>query len=296
MKSTDFHDLMNRHNDYIDINFKQAEECENIISKHTPLKIYDENINENITIDAIENLINNGLPIQGSRHNSLLKIAKYNKHFGMNINENKQFLIEWLEQQPKQLYSTKWEDCIKDIELIVKWTYENNRSFVMKNPNISININEMLEILKIEGKNDKVILYSLLIHQKRYGLSNNEFYMSYKQMMESTGLCKNTVINIIKRLESNNIISVIRSSNKSYNPRLKKVTTEVNRYQLHQLGAKNNNFENVDKFKVCDKNCSNCFATCLFQLMSKKELKKQLTRDQYSAFAKVIDISACVNM
>ena len=50
-------------------------EYENIVAKHRPLKIYKENIDPDVTIEAIENLIKTGLKckVQGI---TLLKIAK----------------------------------------------------------------------------------------------------------------------------------------------------------------------------------------------------------------------------
>lgn len=293
LESEYFYNLMNRSDDNYQLTEKDAENYENIIIKHKPLKIYSENVDENVTIEAIEKLIENGLPMTGTRHNSLIKIAKYNKYFGMNIADNKEFLIEWLLQQNKYLYTTKWEDCLKDIEDIVNWVYENNCSLVIKNMDILITAEEIMSILHVDGKNEKVVLYSLLIHKKRYANKDGIFYMSYKQMQESTGLSERTVIRVIKRLELNNIISVTRNSVIKYNKGLKKPTSEVNIYNYLLSDKKYNTF-NSNKFSVCDKNCHNCFCTCLFRLLSKSEIKTILPRKQYQSFLKSINDYPCV--
>lgn len=126
MDSEYFYNILNKTKDSIDITEQQALEYENIVSKHKPLKIYDENVDPDVTIEAIENLIKTGLKMQGTRHNALLKICKLNKYNGMSAEENKQFLIEWMAKQNKRMYSTKWEDVLKDIDLIIQYTYERN--------------------------------------------------------------------------------------------------------------------------------------------------------------------------
>jgi len=206
-----FYDILNKAKDSIDITEQQAIEYENIVSKHKPLKIYDENVDPDVTIEAIENLIQNGLKMQGTRHNSLLKICKLNKYNGMSAEENKQFLIEWMEKQDKRTYTTKWEDVLKDINLIVKYTYERNYSLVTKRKDITITSNEIEEILKVKGKNHKLLLYALLVHSKRYANKDGVFSMAYSQMVNATGLSDKTVKTIIKELEQLNIIQVFRN-------------------------------------------------------------------------------------
>jgi len=46
--------------------------------------------------------------------------------------------------------------------------------------NIKIYQSEIKEILKIKNKNDKLVLFSMLINSKRYCNKDNNFYMSYK--------------------------------------------------------------------------------------------------------------------
>lgn len=274
-----FYSLFNKAKDTIDID--EAEEVENIIQSHKPLKIYKQNIDEDITVEAIEKLIKDGLTMQGTRHNSLLKIAKYNKHNGMSAEDNEEFLIDWMSRQDKRTYTTKWKDVLKDINLIIQYTYEKNYQLTIKSNDISVSAEELQDILKVKGKNQKVILYSLLIHSKRYCNKDGIFYMSYKQMQEVTGISKRNLIRLVQQLEELKVIDVFRSNNMTYNKRDKKPISEVNKYKYNLLGDKLYNTENGNIFNVCNKNCTNCFNACLCNLYEDKELKELLSRRNY---------------
>mgnify|MGYP000158889604 CR=1 FL=1 len=286
-----FYDILNKAKDSIDISEQQAIEYENIVARHKPLKIYDENVDPDVTIEAIEKLIQNGLKMQGTRHNALLKICKLNKYNGMSAEENKQFLIDWMTKQDKRTYTTKWEDVLKDIDLIVKYTYERNYSLVTKRKDITITSNEIEEILKIKGKNHKLVLYALLVHSKRYQLKDKTFYMTYKQLEQSTGLTKRTLINIIHELEELKVIDVLRDNKIIFNKDKDKFVSNANKYIINLLGEKLYNPENVKSITICDKNCQNCFNACLCRLFDNKKLKTMLTRREYEALVKNTELN-----
>lgn len=272
-----FYDILNKAKDSIDITEQQAIEYENIVSKHRPLKIYQENIDINITIEAIEQLIKTGLKMTGTRHNSLLKIAKYNKYNGMSAEENKQFLIEWMEKQDERTYSTEWTDVLKDIDEIVNDVYEKNYSLVTKKKDITITSNEIEEILKIKGKNHKLVLYTLLVHSKRYANKDGVFYMSYEQMKNATGIdSRTTLIKIINELEKSNLIKVIRNISGD-----NKLIKDTNRYIINLLCSIYGKPENGKSISICAKNCQNCFNACLCRLFSDSELRKMITKDHF---------------
>ena len=291
MDSEYFYDILNKTKDSIDITEQQALEYENIVAKHRPLKIYKENIDPDVTIEAIENLIKTGLKMQGTRHNALLKICKLNKYNGMSAEENKQFLIEWMEKQDKRTYTTKWEDVLKDIDLIIQYTYERNYSLVTKRKDITITSNEVEEILKIKGKNHKLVLYTLLVHSKRYANKDGIFSMAYSQMVNATGLSDKTVKTIIKELEQLNIIQVFRSKEYNYNKELNKSIQDTNKYKINLYCVKLYNPENVKSITICDKNCQNCFNACLCRLFDNKQLKTMLTRREYEALIKNTELN-----
>jgi len=286
MDSKYFYDILNKAKDSIDITEQQALEYENIVAKHRPLKIYKENIDPDVTIEAIEKLIQNGLKMQGTRHNSLLKIAKYNKYIGLSAYDNKQFLIDWMKKQDKRTYTTKWEDVLKDIDLIIQYTYERNYSLVTKRKDITITANEIEEILKIKGKNHKLLLYTLLVHSKRYANKDGVFYMSYEQMKNATGLSQRNIIRLIKDLEINKYIQVFRNISGD-----NKLIKDTNRYIINLLYDKLYNPENVKSITICDKNCQNCFNACLCRLFDNKQLKNMLTRREYEALIKNTELN-----
>jgi len=281
--------ILEKEND-IPITPKQQYDIEEITEKHKSLPEYKNNIDEKYTIDKVLDLIHNGLQITGSRHNALFNIIKYYKHVGFSQEVAKEYAIQWMEQQDKTTYTTKWEAIILDINEIAEYVYSNNCSFVIKNIDINITMEEITEIIKIKGKNNRLVLYSLLIHSKRYATKNGIFYMSYNQMVEVTGLTKKTLIKIVRELEDLGLIIVNRSEITKFNTKLGKPITETNRYVVNLSGVineigedkKDENLINNDKsFNICDKNCIDCFNACLCHMFTNKELKIILSERNY---------------
>ena len=287
-------DILEKEEDIL-VTPEQQYVIEEIIDKHKPLPEYKNNIDEKYTVEQIENLITNGLQITGSRHNTLFNICKYYKHLGLSKEENKDFIIQWMEQQDKTTYTTKWDAVLLDIDEIIEYVYSHNCSFVLKNVNIDIGLEEIMEIIKIKGKNDRLVLYSLLVHSKRYAVKSGIFYMSYNQMMKVTGLTKMTLIKIVHKLEDLGLLTVNRSEVTKYNTKLNKPVTETNRYVVNLLGiiseneeskSDENNSNNTKLFNVCDKNCVDCFNACLCNMFTNKELKVMLSERNYSEVIK----------
>lgn len=276
MDSEYFFDLLERSRDSVDITGKQIEDVKQVIKTVKPLTIYEQNIDEEATTESIENLIKNGLKGTGRRHNSLLKIAKYNKYLGMNLDENKEYLINWLQIQDKNTYKTRWNDCLKDIEEIANWVYQNNCSLIVKKNNIKVQEHEIKELLKLHGSSKKLVFYALLVHCKKYSNAKGKFYMTGLQLVESTGLSEKTIWNTIKQLEEAKYISVFR--NKSvYDYVLKKPISKPNEYIIN---IPSNNDDSA--FEVCsDNTCTNCLSVCLSHLIEDKDLRKALTRREY---------------
>lgn len=282
-------DILEKEEDIL-ITPEQQYAIETITEKHKPLPEYKNNIDEKYTIEQIENIITNGLQIQGSRHNALFNIIKYYKHLGLSKEDNKDFIIQWMEQQDKSTYTTKWEIVLLDIDEIIEYIYNHSCSFVLKNINIEVSMEEIMEIIKVKGKNNQLVLYSLLVHSKRYAVKSGVFYMSYNQMMKVTGLTKKTLIKIIHQLEDLKLITVNRSEITTYNTKLNKPITETNRYIVNLLGVKseieNEININIKLFRICDKNCIGCYNSCLCNMFTNKELKLVLSERNYSEVIK----------
>lgn len=135
---------------------------------HKTLKIYDLNVDPDATKEAIEELIEKGLTRTGTRNSSLMKIAKYYKHLEVSPEDNKEWITEWMHQQDKACYTTKWNEVLKDIDGIIKYVYSHVCALVGGVNKVIITYAEIKEILKAKSKNEKLILYSMLIHSKRY--------------------------------------------------------------------------------------------------------------------------------
>ena len=137
---------------------------------------------------------------------------------------------------------------------------------------VKITYPEIQEILKYKDRNTKLLLYAMLITNKRYSDNMDEFYMPYKYMTEVTGIkSRTTLIKIINDLEILKSITVIRSNG-------------TNKYIINFLSFRT---ENNDKyFYICTKNCKNCFDICLCGMFTNKELKIILTDWEYRGVIK----------
>ena len=297
-------DILEKEEDIL-VTPEQQYKIEAITEKHKPLPEYKNNVDEKYTIEQVENVITNGLQIAGSRHNALFNIIKYYKHLGVSEEDNKEWVTEWMNQQDKTTYSTKWDAVLLDIAEIIDYVYTNNCSFVIKNLNIDVSMEEIMEIIKIKGKNNQLVLYSLLVHSKRYSVKSGQFYMSYNQMMKATDLTKMTLIKIVHQLEDLKLITVTRGEKAKYNTKLNKPVSETNKYIINLLGIKTEienelnitDFQPISElksFKVCDKNCVGCFNACLFNMYSKKDLRVILSERYYSEVIKYKDY--CTNI
>ena len=66
-------------------------------------------VDEKITIEAIETLIEKGLTQTGMRWKSLINIAKYYKHLDVSRENCKEWITEWMNQQDRNLLHHKVE-------------------------------------------------------------------------------------------------------------------------------------------------------------------------------------------
>jgi hypothetical protein len=64
-----------------------------LIKNVKPAKSQSLYTDEDFTVEYIENLIQTGLTIEGSRHNSLMKIARYYYHMGFTLQNNKDNMV-----------------------------------------------------------------------------------------------------------------------------------------------------------------------------------------------------------
>jgi len=247
-------------------------------------------IDAEYTIEYIENLIENGLTILGSRHHSLMKIARYYNHLGYDKEENEKLLIEWMSKQSRDYYKTSEREYLRDIKNIIKFVYENNRGIKGEVRDISINRDEMMEIIKHKEKPKKLLFYALIIHAKRYAINNGEFYMTYEQIMESVKISNDSISKYLLELVNDGEIIITRKNYKGINNK-----NLPNKYIINNSKINVNNISNDDISKeyIIKNNIINLdieYNNTVINLFNKKEIKGILPTRQYNEFTKLYKV------
>ncbi|MBA9087663.1 hypothetical protein FHR92_004148 [Fontibacillus solani] len=150
-----------------DINTVDMIKTEDAISPHKPLRNYDQS--EDYSIDRAIDLLQNGLKVQGSRHNSILLIGMYLKYCGLDREQCDMELHLWMDKQKAEYYSSDLDESHKDIDQIVKDIYERDYNLRAGNKDLTVTFDEIKWIMKsCSEKNQKLITYAMLIHSKRH--------------------------------------------------------------------------------------------------------------------------------
>lgn len=280
-------------------------------------KLEDDNsilkINENIDSDdiiinkiannydsvAIENYLNNGLTEMGTRHNITFLIAIYLKELGHDKDDNEKILLKWSLKQIESGFSKgNINEVIRDIKNILKGVYDSNKNYRLSKfkKNIYITREDLnrIEALNTLGKaqgntviNHQKVLFAMLIHGKRYSNINGEFYMTYAQMQEATGInSETTICKCINQLNEWGYINIVARNVKGESG-IKKAPN------IYSLKFDNKNDENL--YKICSnkKLCENCFYNMINKVYCKETIDKVVTRRIKS---KVLSISNSCSM
>jgi DNA-binding MarR family transcriptional regulator len=271
--------------------FDNNEETNNNISdysyikiNHKPLKSYKENIDKDITIESIEKLEKMGLTTYGTRHNSILKLSKYYRYLGLTKEDAMLELKQWMSSQDKRLYSTSWDECIKEIERIVSITYNNEYQLVTTIKDINIYYEEMKQILNLKNKNEKLLMYSFLIHGKRYANKYGVFYFPYSLIEKTTGLTDKTITKLINALEEDNYIEILsRNQNSIKNGVF--VGKETNKYKIKIEIISDEDFYTIHENDVI----IDTFNRCIVKWFDKKEIKDLCGRRHYESILEYIE-------
>jgi len=273
-----------------DIGVKNIEDYKETKESHNSLPIYKQNIDPDVTVEAIEELIEKGLTRTGMRWYSLKKIAKYYKHLEVSREDCKEWITEWMNQQDKKCYTTKWEQVLKDIENIVDYTYTHVCALVGGVKTVNITYAEIKEVLKAKSKNDKLVLYSMLIHSKRYAKKSGIFYFPYSLMEQATNLTSKTIRKIVNSLEENKFIEIISRNT----PIEHKAIKEPNKYKITLNVEEVIDIESEDK-EVKEEQCFEftegdnyieSFNNCIINNFENKEIKILLGKSHYTEIIK----------
>jgi len=262
----------------IETSVKNIENYIEIKETHNPLTQYNQNIDEKITIEAIQELIETGLTRTGTRWKSLINIAKYYKHLEVSRDDCKEWITEWMNQQDKKCYTTKWNNVLKDINNIIEYVYTHEFNLVGGVKTVKITYEEIREILKAKSKNDKLVLYSMLIHSKRYAKKSGIFYFPYSLMMLATDLSRPTLIKIVNQLSENKFIEIVSRNT----PIEHKFMKEPNKYKitLNIVEDKDVEEEKCFEFNEGD-NYIESFNNCIINNFENKEIKSLCGRRFY---------------
>lgn len=248
---------------------------EYIKGKYNPLPTYQENIDKDVTVEAIQKLESEGLKHTGMRHNSLFKLCKLYKYYGLEQSDNKDVLISWMEQQSKETYSSSWNDVLKDIDLIVKYVYDNDCSIVVAAKDISVSYQEMKQVLQAKSKNEKLLLFAMLVHSKRYASKTGIFYFAYSSIEKATGISDHTITKCLNSLSESKFIEIV-SQNEDKIVNGKWIRKKANKYRsliIPDAYINTSFIINKDTYNYKD-----VFDKCILNYFDDKDIKKYCGR------------------
>lgn len=279
-------DIMEEDDDFsIDgkpIENKQVEQMENAIEQFKPLKHHEQNLDYSIDV-AIQRWTE-GIPAQGTRHKTVFLLAMFLFYQGLEQEQAEAELIAWMHRQDKASYSSSWEEAIEDIKQCIKDAYGGKYSLSGGNRDLTVTLDEIKWIiLNAKEKNTKVAAFAFLKQSKRHANAKKEFWFTYKNIAESTGLVEKTARNQVNKLIENGMIEVI-----SRNREMKWINgvpkSMPNIYRLNY--TKNEVVEQVANVLECTVDSNVSLSYILSKFFTDKELKKQLPRKQYESFFK----------
>lgn len=254
---------------------EQIEESKgHIDSKYKPLINYEIGSNEQVTIEYYQRIEKEGIKQIGTRNKLTMKLCRYYKFLGMTPEENINSLKVWMDQQDPKTYRTSLDDSYKEIENIVKYAYEKDVSFTIEHKEIYISYQEMLFIMKANSKNEKLLLYAMMIHSKKYSQPNGHFYMTYNQMVELTSISSRTVKRLVNKLEYQSLIEIPERNRKVLDENGKLLNKKPNIYKINYININ----DETNKLQLTDTTNFNDIVTLLF---TDDELKKLLPRRHY---------------
>jgi hypothetical protein len=251
------HNLSNRNSSTA--NSSNPVKCKNEIIQETSSlssQINPEPYRKGMSVKSALKLESEGLKQPGTRHNSLLELAiLFKEYYRYSREETEKKLIEWFKKQDEHTYTTSLKDTISDIEKITKYTYERDYKLRKSSHAVKIFDLEMKEVIKVKQKNGKLLLFALLVHNKKHSVLNGVFYMTYEHMSNAVGLDKRTCINQMKNLVKQNFVELVektRGSNKLNNPNKYKLLLGASLRETDQdckvMTFEYNNNENIREY------------------------------------------------
>lgn len=254
---------------------QEADDMENAIARYKPLESYDQS--ESYTLRRAAERYEKGLTGPGQRHKSILLLARFMNHNGIDRKEAEQRISEWMAWQDKRFYTSDAEQCAKDIRECVAYVYDKNLTLTVEPRDLSVSFGEIDAIIrKCPRKNQKAITYALLIHSKRWAGPEGTFYATYKQISEAAGVDPSTVFRHLSDLEELGVIEIVKRNQKIVGVRDAK-KPNVYRMTLQSGRQEDNAILHLDDGNAAD------FGRCLRFFYTDDELRRIIPRRQYSS-------------
>ncbi|TVY09992.1 TOTE conflict system archaeo-eukaryotic primase domain-containing protein [Paenibacillus cremeus] len=251
---------------------------EDAISPHKPLPSYEQS--EDSSIDRAQDLLLNGLKVQGSRHNSVLLLGMYLKYCGLSQEQNRAELYAWMEWQNPNTYTTPLDECCRDIDQLTKDIYEKNYNLSANQKDLTVTCDEIKWIMNnCPEKNQKLITYAMLIHSKRHANKQGVFYMPFKDIETATGLYDQAVQAQVNKLIKLGVVECIERGRKPKGKGLAKMLPNLYRMN-YQRSLESDGLIETEVFTTEE---LDNFDVCLRFYFSDKELRKNLSQRQYKS-------------
>jgi hypothetical protein len=255
---------------------READDMENAIARYKPLESYDQS--ESYTLRKAAERYEKGLTGPGQRHKSILLLARFMNHNGIDREEAEERISEWMAWQDKRFYKSSPEQCAKDIRECVAYVYDKNLTLTVEPRDLSVSFGEIDAIIrKCPRKNHKAITYALLIHSKRWAGPEGTFYATYKQIGDAAGIDPSTVFRNISELEALGVIEIVRRNQKIDGVINAK---KPNVYRMTLLSDRRED----DKVLLFEDGNAADFRKCLTYFYSDDELRRIIPRRQYRSF------------
>ena len=256
-----------------------------LVQNVNELDIYKLGHDKEYTASYYNELLQFGLKSSGTRHNSCFMLAVHLKNeFGMTKNETITTLNDWIARQDKSLFTTDIDTCFKENRRICDYVYEKDIHINVQEKLIEVTKSELKTILTAKNKDNKpltfkqkAIFFSLLLHSKRYASEkNSSFYMTYKQIKETSNVSKPQLISdTITQLEKKNYIEIIRRNAQAEHQKEK--LPNIYRMSLDKeksaqcVGRTSNAKQKTIKFTECN---NQTFKMVVNKLFTRTELQR----------------------
>lgn len=238
---------------------------------------YLENLNFELPVDydsrCTQMLKKNRLLYKGSRHNSTILLLIYLKELGYSEEEAVGRVCEVIKNSSKYI-SSDMSYALKEVRRLWKWC----KGYYMPTGEVQravrIYDTDIRAILAAYKKlPERLLLFSLLVHSRRWANKHGVFYMSYKQMAQmGNDQNRARLLKRLETLEKVGVLEIVESRQKERLPNRYKVKIATEKSERYfELGA-NNSVELYD---------------CL-TLLEREELRNYFSKNQYYNLINII--------